>query len=573
MKFRNIIFSLLILFIILSSINFIFAEDYTNESSVTSLVNENNVVLSEEDSFNANEDNLIDNMEVLSSDNNGEVLSSEGNVYIAYVDQNSTENGDGSPENPFVNLTLACAGANIEHRNNVIINIKEGNYYLGGDLIFDTDNLVIQGEGNVVIKNQYDHKIVGGTESQLYGESFGLTSSSSNFTISNINFKSNRTNDAMDVDMGARYPNRPQFQGVLRKSYFYPFYGNASMGIFNNCSFDGFKGKNRLCVLNYNSTFINCLFSVSDSLFVGTIPSNVDYIFKYCVFNIKNAAQYITTDMAIPSTSSFLMDGVWFGQEGLPQYLGTLKVYAYSGGPIDHDYIIPVTRYAIFNVTQNYLGNDEYEIIGKLTWNGTDGQDGMENFQPMTVTLLSENGGEIVSTVPLVNGTFKTTYKNPASNHKITATLHNQDIDLEFITVNITANEASIKYGEDQNITVNLSQAIDNNVTITVSNATYNKTYVVKVNGTDSFTFTIPDRLKAGTYNVNITLNNGTLFGFNTTTLTVSKVSDYKFEVIPSSNVKVGDTATITITLPDDVNGTVTVKFGNEAQKVYLLKG
>ena len=57
MKFRNIIFTLLILCVILSSINFISAEDYTNESS--SFIDENEVDLSE-DAYNIGVCPIID---------------------------------------------------------------------------------------------------------------------------------------------------------------------------------------------------------------------------------------------------------------------------------------------------------------------------------------------------------------------------------------------------------------------------------------------------------------------------------------------------------------------------------
>ncbi|MDO5815970.1 MAG: hypothetical protein Q4Q18_10050, partial [Methanobrevibacter sp.] len=214
----------------------------------------------------------------------------------------------------------------------------------------------------------------------------------------------------------------------------------------------------------------------------------------------------------------------------------------------------------------NYLGDNQYEIIGKLTWNGTEDQDGMENFQPMTVTLNSATG-EVNQTATLVNGNFRAIYASSNSTHKVTATLHNEEIELEFTTVNITTDPVSIYYGEDQNITFNFTQPITANVTVTVSNGSYTKSERVEVIGKDSLAYTVPDTLKEGTYDVEINLAENNLFGFNTTTLTVSKVSDYTFEVA-TGDVKVGDNATISITLPDDVNGTVIVKFGNDTKEL-----
>ena len=76
------------------------------------------------------------------------------------------------------------------------------------------------------------------------------------------------------------------------------------------------------------------------------------------------------------------MNGIWFGENKIGDYTKNLMVPLNNGwGRRD----IPVTRYAIFSVHENYLGNNLYEIMGKLTWNGTDSSEGMENFPPMTI--------------------------------------------------------------------------------------------------------------------------------------------------------------------------------------------
>ena len=45
-----------------------------------------------------------------------------------------------------------------------------------------------------------------------------------------------------------------------------------------------------------------------------------------------------------------------------------------------------------------------------------------------------------------------------------------------------------------------------------------------------------------------------------------SKISDYVFNIIIPSSVVVGENAVISIELPEDVVGTVTIKFGNETR-------
>ena len=113
-----------------------------------------------------------------------------------------------------------------------------------------------------------------------------------------------------------------------------------------------------------------------------------------------------------------LMDSVWFGQNNLPPYVISHDAVLPNGHYINVD--IPISRYAIFSVCENYLGDNKYEIVGRLTWNGTNDSDGMENFNPMTVKLTSTTGS-ICENVTLVNGTFRTIYTSNSTEHKINA--------------------------------------------------------------------------------------------------------------------------------------------------------
>ncbi|WP_295725909.1 hypothetical protein [uncultured Methanobrevibacter sp.] len=533
-------FYIFILFsILLFSINSISANEINlNDTLVDSVY----------DNLNCNNDNLIssnheeilsenlgDSLEVDDTENLGDFLEVDD---IIYVGSPTSGEGNGTMENPYKSLELACN--NCEGKDNVTIHIFDGKYYFNKELKFNCSNLNIVGIGNNVSINS-----IANTDIQA----ISFVDSSANFTFSNILFN---------------LTNQPSQSWKMLK--FFIVNGYANYGTFKNCTFIGGKKTYIKGSQEFKSQFINCKFSgFTVSVFYDPMNENTLMLFKNCVICLPdNVLSLSTTVDRKNGDLEVLLDGIWFGQNDLPSYINVDEAYV---EPRMMGFQVPVSKYAVFNVIQNYLGNNEYKITGKLTWNGTNDTVG-DIFAPMTVLLESEYGGEYESTVTLVNGTFETIYKNSASNHhKITASLHNQDIPLEFYTLNITAKEANIYYGDNQNITVNLSQAINSNVTIIVSNATDKLySYSVKINGIDSFNFTIPDRLKAGTYDINITLNENNLYGIGTTTLTVSKVSDYKFEVIPSSNVKVGDTATINITLPDDVNGTVIVKFANETR-------
>ena len=126
---------------------------------------------------------------VLSSDNpdilGDDIQDSSENVYEIYVGSNITEDGgNGSYENPFATLDLACSDVN--GKNNVKINIFDGTYYVGSNLKFNTSNLLMQSinGGNVIIKP------VG---SEKNSQSLGFVSQYANFTFSNITFDANVT--------------------------------------------------------------------------------------------------------------------------------------------------------------------------------------------------------------------------------------------------------------------------------------------------------------------------------------------------------------------------------------------
>ena len=558
MDFRKI-FILFLFFIVVLSINTTVANDNTN-LNLSFTEDSSSEVISVDNSVELTVNDDLENS-INSYDNNigGKISDSAVPKEIYVGHNNKTEFGEGSFDNPFSNFKSACDSVNGE--DNVTIYVFEGKYYLGENLNsgeslkFNTKNLNIIGNGTVEITYLYNTKPTK-TGDPFYAETFSLTSSDANLNMFNIIFNSTDC---------VRYITK---RGN-NLDCFMPFYGQANSITFNNCSFLGLSDS--VCGVSYeadfNSKFISCYFEGKDGDIYEEIYEGGTHVFEKCVFNVENIYLALYYYRYSPLFDISLVD-VCFDKSTLPSWLKPTKSQIEPSSA--YGYVIPVTRYANFTVTQTYLGNDEYMISGKLTWNGTEDQDGMEKFQPMTVILESEYGGEFASEVKLINGTFETIYKNSDSNHhKITVSLHNTDIPLEFYTVNITAKETSIYYGDDQNIKVNLSQAINNNVTIVVSNATDKLySYIVQVNSTDSFNFTIPDRLKEGKYNINLTLNENNLYGIGTTTLTVSKISNYDFVVVPDSNVKVGDTVTINITLPSDVNGTVTVQFGNKTQSL-----
>ena len=515
-------------------------DNLTSDTDDSFLVSNNlNAVGVDDSALNAQENDVNNNV-VSGVKNSGNLQNlgdsaNQENSRVIYVGQNITEDGgNGSYENPYSSLKLACDNVNGEGIVNVYL--FNGTYYVGSELKFNTGNLNINAlNGEVIIKNEKNVRCKQAIE---------LTSADSNFTMNNIIFDGSGWTIA--------YTNN---------AFFTPFYGNANYGTYNNCTFIGSKRSGLVGENQFNAKFLNCIFKdYSDNmLFKNNLDGGKFIYFENDTFLLNGLSRNIAK--SIYTNKNITLKNMWFGQNDIPDYLKEVGAYNPSGSSAgSRD--IPVVRYAIFSVSENYLGNNLYEIIGKLCWNGTNDTVGGA-FAPMTVTLTSASG-EIQSNVTLENGVFRAVYTSNSSDNLVTATLDYETLNLNFTNVDFQVDAPSIFYGQDQNITITLPQASNATVNVTVNN----KTYEVKFNDSSVVTFTVPEVLKEGTYPVEVLLNDNEnhMFGFNSAELVVSKVSDYDFEVIPSTDVKVGDNVTITIALPDDVNGTVTVKFGNETQ-------
>ena len=461
---------------------------------------------------------------------NQEMLSENNDSIEIYVGENkTTDGGNGSYDNPYSTLELACQNVNGE--NKATVNIFNGTYYLGSLLKFNTSNLFINGiNGKVIIKNEKN------TQDQ---QAFSLQSPTANFTMKNIIFNSSVT------AVGGQFTS---------------FIGNANYGTYINCTFKGTIYTYIYGSYEFNSKFISCIFTEFENVAFfhssfgryGLDGSNFVY-FENCIFltpKLQYLNQYISQDKNIS------MNGIWFGENKIGDYTKNLHVPSLTGGSLRRD--IPVTRYAIFSVHENYLGNNLYEIVGKLTWNGTDSSEGMENFPPMTVTLTSTTGE--IQNATLINGSFKVNYTSNSLDNKIIVKLDYEKITLNFNTVTFQAEPINIYYGDNQDIKIKFNKKISGLLNITVNNKTYDK---IEVIDTDSFVYTILDNLTEGNYPIHIVAynNENTIHGLGVTELIVSKVKEYDFIPILPTDAKVGENK-ISFELPNDATGNITIVLG-----------
>ncbi len=547
MKHTYIITLLLIVSIFLS-INVISATDIDlNESS--------NLLNTESDICMDNIPISDDNSDMQISEESQELESSSEDTIEVWVNQNVSSSGDGSKENPFSNLQDAHDKIINSTSKNAIINIEDGDYEIpyknsppfmpGPDFYFRDVNLVVNGLGdNVILSSNFESK------------TFQITTGS-NFTINNVIF--NITGSAWDVVLGA--PDKTTYRSV-------PLV-NCSVNVIN-CTFT-FKGNYNGLVRNeYDINYIGCIFINSrNNLFTSSKDSSGLCYFENCIF--INPSFSNETCFASYDNGKVTINGIWLGMNTLPTYSKHMVVPTYHWETLDVftvtgqgegssiAYMTCLEKYAIFSVSENYLDDNQYEIVGKLTWNGTDSSEGMENFPPMAVTLTSTTG--TIQNATLKNGIFRANYTSSASEHKVTAKLDSEEINLTFTNINLDLDAPTISSGNNQNITITFPQNVNGTITIDVNGSKYSD----EINDSNSITIPITDELPIGSHEVNVTFIDKTnhIYGFNTTTITISKVKDYTFDINDITDVKVGDTKEITITLPNDATGKVVISIGD----------
>ena len=473
--------------------------------------------------------NKEDNLEILQDTQ----VSSQDGSRVIYVGQNkTTDGGNGTRNNPFNSFELACN--NLSGEEKAEINVYNGTYYIDSDLKFNTSNLFINGMGDIVIKNLRN-------EPRAYA-SFGLTSASGNFTFSNLTFDGSNC----------------IYLHANSDRHFLVFNGASNLGIFNNCSFINFN-EALMFSSPFNKKFNYCNF-LGEYNYLCTKSSKL-MEFNYCC---------ISSGMTLGHSNYYkdsiiTFNNVWLGQNDYPSC--TYYTLIDDRGYAHYNQMWPVNKQAIFSSWENYIGNDTFEIFGKLTWDdGT--TDGIEKLYPLTVKFSSKTGN-LPKNITLVNSTFKVIYQSESEDNHIEVTLDSEDIFLDF-KKNIQVNVNSIVYGEDQNITVALPQSSQSIVNISVNN----KTYEYQVNGS-SFNFTVPDELLAGTYLVTVKIIDFIthLYGEDTVEWIISQINKELIIQTPADANVDDENIFITVLLEDDETGYITVFAGDKNKTCECFGG
>lgn len=494
--------------------------------------------LNEMDNSTTVQQEKLSNLKGISDQESLEDIDEES--YTIYIGKNISSNGgEGSLENPYESFELACN--NISNADKVTIKVFEGTYYLNSDLKFNTSNLNIIGQGNVLIKNLNNNP---GSYASI-----GLYSSQSNFTFSNLTF------DATDSKyLSSTAGNKP---------HFYVFNGGANLGIFNNCTFIGFNDATMINT-DFNKKFNCCNFlNGSGDLFTVLFKKNYFTEFNYC--NFIGSWHLFTYRIEFGANISF--NNVWFGLNEVPTYIYPPYGHVLNGYYYVKDYAIPVNNYAIFQTYEKYLGDNIFEIIGELKWNdGT--SEGIDNLGSKLVKLSSDTGTILNSTI-LENGTFKTVYLSNSTSNEIIVELDGHEYLINFEN-GIQVIAEPIYCGDEQNITVSLSQNSNGWVNIAVNN----KTYEIKLNDSSLLNFQVPDELLPGIHlvQVNLTDNVNHYYGSMSVNWNISKINQ-KLIISTPADARIDDEKIeIMITLPKDATGNISV-FANNKNLTQMVYG
>jgi len=336
-----------------------------------------------------------------------------------------------------------------------------------------------------------------------------------------------------------------------------------------------------------NTNYINCNFINFTGNYLFRLLSTDTYTyFENCVFsnvnvNLLGAAVYSDKDKY-----NLTFNGVWFGNNDMVS-----SITNYPSNVAIPGFVLPIQKYALFSVSKNYLGDNVYEIVGRLAWNGTNSSEGMENFSPMTVTLSSTTG-EIPSAATLVNGTFKVNYTSSASEHNVVAKLDSGEINLTFeskvkdYTFDISE-ITDVKVGDTKEITITLPSDADGQVVISIGD---NNIFTETVNGNTTkvnitgfvlgeniinITYSGNDRYESKTKNITLSAVKETTLTTTNVTTTYNVAKDLVITLAANGDVLANKTVNVVVgtinkNLTTNASGQVSIDVSTLAPNTYV---
>ena len=312
----------------------------------------------------------------------------------------------------------------------------------------------------------------------------------------------------------------------------------------NNAAGNGYYGN---AIYNYGNLNIHY------SVLLENASSN--YIIYNCGYNPSANAQYN-----------------WWGTNNDPSKL-------VGAGKWDEDTPcedVDVSNWIIMSVTPNIIENIKGNQVIKATFDKYQGNDG--KLYDLTKTLpefnvkfsaingtLSDNLAKVINNAASVNYTI-------SDNDTITVESGNEIFNIKVIVAKETSiiliNVNDIVVGENATIDVFVNKNATGNVVVSVNNK--NTTVNIK----DGKANLIVSDLPVGKYDIVVKYSGDANYGASTniTSFNVGKIAKYDVDV-NISKVQSGENATVTVSLPKDATGNVTVIVANKKYNATVVNG
>ena len=256
---------------------------------------------------------------------------------------------------------------------------------------------------------------------------------------------------------------------------------------------------------------------------------------------------------------------------------------------------VPDLGNGTYNVVANYMGDEKYEANNNVTsFNVTkvdivpdvtstfivENQTNITVHVPKDVTgniTLFVGGNTIIS--PISGGIARFNLNNVGNGTNITFVYAGDDKYNEFNTSAILLDSgiklssslsimiSNIFVGDDAIITVGVTERASGNITINIAGRS-----ITKEIRNGSVTFTVSD-LAYGTYNVTAVYSGDSKFLSSNITSSISVAKHISVVIVSAGDIKVGENATIIVTVSGGASGNVTIKINDVDQGYAVVSG
>ena len=306
------------------------------------------------------------------------------------------------------------------------------------------------------------------------------------------------------------------------------------------------------------NTIANITVTVADNatgdaiVYVDGVPIQV---------KVENGIATVPIDTTKPGVHE--VTAKYFGDENYTAG-ETAKVAQYTVGKYD-------TTMEVLNITRD----DDNNVTVKVKVNGTDGNITVKIGDKIYNATVGDDGIAEVNIGKQDPGALNDVNITYSGDDKFAPITVIETIDVPSIkTYDMPVDSESVKYGQPAQVNVTLPDGAKvDNLTFYLNDVAYDITGKYEVVG-NKVVVTIDD-LKAGDYTVKVAYADDGVYGDseNTTSFTVEKADPAIKEIVVNEPIDVGEPLNITVKLPEDATGTITVNVNGTKYTYDLVNG